>query len=692
MSAINISTQNSATSPILGEVQPSANDTAEANQSKDVNQPDTIDEEEGNPYAPKKRKRTSKAWTDFKEVTLPDGTVKAECIHCKHRLTMNKIGATTHFLRHLKGCMRKKIDEKGQKNISVTTTLAELKTVNAVQNFKYDHAKIREILSHMIIVHELPFLFAEYELFNLLMKTATLYYQRISRATAKKDCVTSYEMEKKKVMAALKDVDRVSVTTDLWKSDQSDQKISYMVVTCHYVDSSGHLQKRNLNFCDVPPPHTGVVISDVLNKCLIEWEIETKVWSVTVDNAGYNDVAVRTLKENLSYKRNLPLDEKLFHVRCCTHILNLLVQDGLSEIEGVIYNVRESVKYIAASEGRINTFSEIAKQLKLSSKKLMLDCCTRWNATYMMLSAALEFKDVFPRYQQRDTNYNFLPSVEDWKKVEVVCSFLDEVTHLISGSEYPTSNLLLTELYNIKKLLNEANVGEGAYMVGMINKMKVKFDKYWGECNLLISIAAVLDPRNKMKLIEWCFPEIYSIVEAAKHITTVRETLRILYNENVEDHKANLVEKDVQGETQKESYSCTSNVLGKGKGKVRAQFSKYIKNVDTVEQVKSELDVYLEEGVVLCQDDSDFDALVWWKMNNLKFRILSKMACDVLSIPITTVASESAFSAGGRVIDPYRAFLGTETVQILLCAQDWLRAHYGIKRKAKVSILTLLLI
>ncbi|KAK6150484.1 hypothetical protein DH2020_015416 [Rehmannia glutinosa] len=63
--------------------------------------------------------------------------------------------------------------------------------------------------------------------------------------------------------------------------------------------------------------------------------------------------------------------------------------------------------------------------------------------------------------------------------------------------------------------------------------------------------------------------------------------------------------------------------------------------------------------------------------NNLKFRILSKMAYDVLAIPITIVASESAFSAGGRVIDPYRALLGVETVQVLLCAEDWLRARHG---------------
>ena len=53
-------------------------------------------------------------------------------------------------------------------------------------------------------------------------------------------------------------------------------------------------------------------------------------------------------------------------------------------------------------------------------------------------------------------------------------------------------------------------------------------------------------------------------------------------------------------------------------------------------------------------------------MNALKFKVLSKMACDFLSIPITTVASESSFSAGGRVIDPYHASLGANTIQVLL--------------------------
>ncbi|KAG6507127.1 hypothetical protein ZIOFF_032468 [Zingiber officinale] len=397
------------------------------------------------------------------------------------------------------------------------------------------------------------------------MRTATPYYQKISRATVKKDCTTSYEIEKKKVMESLKDVNRVSVTTDLWKSDQ---KVSYMIVTCHYVDSSWNLQKRNLSFLDIPPPHNGVSICDVLNKCLVKWRIENKIWSIIVDNASYNDVAVRMLKDNVSYKNNFPLAGKLFHVRCCAHILNLLVQDGLSEIQDIIFNVHESVKHIPASETHVNIFSEISNQLKQSSKKLVLDCCTRWNATFCMLSTALEFKDVFPRYAARDATYTFLPSEEDWKKVSVVCSFFEEfneITHLILGSEYPTSNLFLTELYTIKKLLNEASADEGSFIVEMINKMKTKFDKYWCDNNLLISIVAVLDPRNKMKLIEWCFPEIYSVGDAIEHISMVCETLHILYNEYVEAHKTSVDSSNVQSETQRESSIGRSNLNGRGR-------------------------------------------------------------------------------------------------------------------------------
>jgi len=51
------------------------------------------------------------------------------------------------------------------------------------------------------------------------------------------------------------------------------------------VDSDWFLQKRVLNFCNVPHPHSGVVIVDALQKCFGDWVIEDKVFTTTVDNA-----------------------------------------------------------------------------------------------------------------------------------------------------------------------------------------------------------------------------------------------------------------------------------------------------------------------------------------------------------------------------------------------------------------------
>ncbi|CAI0627287.1 unnamed protein product [Linum tenue] len=88
---------------------------------------------------------------------------------------------------------------------------------------------------------------------------------------------------------------------------------------------------------------------------------------------------------------------------------------------------------------------------------------------------------------------------------------------------------------------------------------------------------------------------------------------------------------------------------------------------------KSELDSYLEEAV-LCRSD-DFDILLWWKANSSKYPILALIARDVLAIPVSTVASESAFSAGGRLISTQRSRLHTKTVEALMCTQSWLLNH-----------------
>ncbi|CAN1352379.1 Putative AC9 transposase [Linum perenne] len=49
------------------------------------------------------------------------------------------------------------------------------------------------------------------------------------------------------------------------------------------------------------------------------------------------------------------------------------------------------------------------------------------------------------------------------------------------------------------------------------------------------------------------------------------------------------------------------------------------------------------------------------------------MARDVLAVLISSVASESAFSIGGRVLSNFRSSLIPAIVEALICAEDWLR-------------------
>jgi hypothetical protein len=85
---------------------------------------------------------------------------------------------------------------------------------------------------------------------------------------------------------------------------------------------------------------------------------------------------------------------------------------------------------------------------------------------------------------------------------------------------------------------------------------------------------------------------------------------------------------------------------------------------------KSELDKYLAEET---EDiEMKLDLLVWWKASDQRFPILSRLVRDVLAIPISSVALESAFSTGGRILDDFRSSL-TPFMLEALRTQDWLR-------------------
>nr|DAD18589.1 TPA_asm: hypothetical protein HUJ06_020052 [Nelumbo nucifera] len=105
--------------------------------------------------------------------------------------------------------------------------------------------------------------------------------------------------------------------------------------------------------------------------------------------------------------------------------------------------------------------------------------------------------------------------------------------------------------------------------------------------------------------------------------------------------------------------------------KVRTQDRyKRIKSTKDGGSSKSELDKYLFGSE---EDDNDsFDILGWWKINAPRFPTLPQIACDVLAIFVSMVASESAFSMGGCVLDPFRSSLTPKIAEALICSQNCL--------------------
>jgi hypothetical protein len=135
-----------------------------------------------------------------------------------------------------------------------------------------------------------------------------------------------------------------------------------MVVTGHHITSDWTLEKRILSFRLLPSPHTGQNIAEAFEATPLDWNIATKVsqtsWyshhvllmilffiyslqamALTVDNASSNQAAVATLTSSLNLTQSLQANGKYFHIRCTAHILNLIVQDGVSNVADIIEKV-----------------------------------------------------------------------------------------------------------------------------------------------------------------------------------------------------------------------------------------------------------------------------------------------------------------------------------------------------------------
>ncbi|XP_055800472.1 zinc finger BED domain-containing protein RICESLEEPER 2-like [Solanum dulcamara] len=340
------------------------------------------------------------------------------------------------------------------------------------------------------------------------------------------------------------------------------------------------------------------------------------------------------------------------------------------------------MKYVKSSPARSASFKSYVEKVKLDIHGLLsLDVETRWNSTYLMLNTTVQFEKALSRMYIDDHKYfNYClelsgttghPSSEEWKNVKVFLKFLEifyKTTLKFSSTFHVTSNCFFHELFIRQSIIIQYSNCSDSILTNMARKMKIKFDKYWGDfedMNMLLFVVVVLDPRYKMKYVNFLFNNFYDPVEGNGKSTKVLNTLTRLYN-----HYKNSIS-GPSSENTRDQTSVMSKIGAINSFDVRqSQWEKFLEDENDVDN-KSDLQKYLMDDP---EKIKDFNILTWWKSSSERYPIVSRIARDVLAIPTSIIASESAFSIGGRILNYYQSSLSTKMAEALVYCQQWLRS------------------
>ncbi|RLM75277.1 hypothetical protein C2845_PM15G01610 [Panicum miliaceum] len=159
--------------------------------------------------------------------------------------------------------------------------------------------------------------------------------------------------------------------------------------------------------------------------------------------------------------------------------------------------------------------------------------------------------------------------------------------------------------------------------------------------------TAVLDPRYKLNLVSYYFRKIYDNADTSQHITRVVALLNRLF-------------------TEYQKSSCSSSV---GTNLLECHIKDDFFDDYSPPKEISELDWYLESPVMV--RSVDLDILKFWSGMSNCYPNLANLARDILAIPVSTVATKSAFTIGKKILNYRRSGLSPYLLEMVICLHDW---------------------
>uniref|UniRef100_A0A9J7X3Z0 HAT C-terminal dimerisation domain-containing protein n=1 Tax=Cyprinus carpio carpio TaxID=630221 RepID=A0A9J7X3Z0_CYPCA len=446
-----------------------------------------------------------------------------------------------------------------------------------------------------------------------------------------------YSRVKTSIKSELLNVDYFSATADMWSSVNMTP---YMSLTVHYLSMEWILKSRCLETVFMPENHTSDNISDALRHAFEEWSLDkNKLACITTDNGANIVAAVKKL--------NWPW------LNCFGHNLHLAVTNAMASVKD------RTARAMGLCHTLVSTFSQswlkrrdLAKaqaELQIPQHGLILDCATRWGTKQKMVERVLEQIPAIRRVLDDRRHQHLNPSWQDIAVLESVNAALKpaaEFTDLLSGESYVTVSSvkpvlkLLTE--DMLKPSNEDTTLTSDIKQKMCSVLQGKYEP--AALQKLLAKACCLDPRYR-----------------GDHIN-ITETKSALIEEmvGVEDEEtaasASVVGDDGQAVVPPAAKKKTLGDL------LKSRTTSASAPIPKRARADNELTRYLHEECI----DSNANPLSWWRDNQSRFPLLSKVARKYMCICATSTPSERVFSAAGNIVTPVRSSLKPHKVNMLV--------------------------
>ena len=679
--------------------------------------------------ASNKRSR-SEVWDDFEELFEERNgaqvRVSAKCNYCHKTLSARSTGGTGHLLRHIKSCKPRNVGALSQ-------SMLRFNADGSVSQWEYKPDVARTELVRLIAREDLPLTFGQSAAFEEYIQNAhNPRFSVVSRQTISRDVFKVFDKRRAMLIDTLKSVSSVALTSDIWSGNAKED---YLSVVAHFVNSNWQLEKRILGLVLIDVSHNAENISERVLSVVQEYGLTNKIFSITLDNASANSKAMDSLKPALSgYIGDLYLHQRCachiinLIVKAGLEIFKPMLQDfrtAISFINASNQRIALYKNFCIAKGIRPRKFG-LDMDVRWNATYLMLK---------HLLPHRVIFSVFIASHHPMADGQPLLTDLH-WTIAETVLLFLEQFydsTVILSGVYYPTSPLIMHHILEIAGHLNTYE--NDINFRNVVVPMKSKFLAYWSEIPFLYSFAFILDPRAKIRGFSNVLQIMGQLISGdySAYLNEVRAALSDMYAKYESKFGAVRLQRATPSSSSGKKKTAWGKIFGAaacgsslgaglgagnagasaspgsgfgagaspgsgfgasaspgsglgdagasaGSGLGAGAFSRRTSATALIQAVSStanmnasELFAYLDSDTVNQYDD-DFNILNWWHEHNHTYPILSILARDVLTVPVSTISSESAFSLTGRIIEERRRRLAPDMVQALALIKDWEQA------------------